>query len=337
MVDKDDYKKIIDLKSILYKIEVIDSSGYIKYKSKVISSKYLILFLIIGLFTIKFLTNLIFDIEIIHNNSNIREFIKEELKKRGIKKFGIKKTYNEIKQIKEDLLDKYKDKIEWIEIENYGTKYIIRLETREINDKVENNDIQDIVSSKDGIIKKIIAKSGVPIVNVNDYVKKGDILISADIKLNDEIKASTKAIGIVYAEVWYKVKVEYPFHYKETKETGKTKDVFVLKFLDKNIEFTFNKFNNKRIDEKQIFYSYPFSLVKQKQYEINEIDEIYTIDEVIEKAMEKAKTQIKSKLSQDEYIINQKNLLIDTKNSKIVIDMFFSVYENIGTTKLREE
>ena len=78
MIDKDDYKRIIDLKSILYKIEVIDSSGYIKYKSKVISSKYLILFLIIGLFTIKFLTNLIFDIEIIHNNSNIREFIKEE-------------------------------------------------------------------------------------------------------------------------------------------------------------------------------------------------------------------------------------------------------------------
>ena len=133
------------------------------------------------------------------------------------------------------------------------------------------------------------------------------------------------------------MRVEYPFHYREIKETGKIKDIFVLKFLNKNIEISLNKFKNKKIEEKNIIKSYPFSLVKQKQKEVVLIDEVYTIDEVINKALDKAVDKIKSKLKKDEYIINQKILLINTKNSKIELDIFFSVYENIGITKIRED
>ena len=293
--------------------------------------------MIIGIFTIKFLTNIIFDIEVVHNSSEIREFVKLELKKRGIKKYGIKKTYKEIKQIKEDLLNNYKDKIEWIEIESKGTKYIVRIELRELKKEKEEEKIQDIVATKDGVIKKITAINGASIVNINDCVKKDDVLISGDIKLNEEVKARVSAKGSIYAEVWYTVKVEYPFHYREEKETGRTKNIFVLKFLDKYLELTLNKFKNKKIEEKTIFSYFPFSLVKQKQKEINLIDEVYTIDEVVDKALDKAKKQIESKLRKDEYIINQKILLINTKNSKIIIEVFFSVYENIGIAKPREE
>ena len=234
-------------------------------------------------------------------------------------------------------MNQYKDKIEWLEIENKGTKYIVKIEVRETKKEKEEEKIQDIVASKDGIIKKIIAENGVKVVDENDYVKKGDILISGDIKLNEEIKNSISAKGKVYAEVWYNVSVEYPYHYKEIKETGKIKNVFVLKFLNKNIELTFKKFNNKRIEENNIINYFPFSLVKQKQKEIEIIDEIYTNEEAIEKALEKASEQIRKKLRKDEYIICQKTLLINTKDSKIILDIFFSVYEQIGEIKLREE
>ena len=337
IIDKIDYEKIINLKTILYTITVIDSYGYIKYKSKIKSSKYLILFLIIGLFTIKFLTNIIFNIEIIHNSSEVREFVKNELKKYGIKKYKLKKTYEEIQDIKSKILNDYKDKIEWLEIENKGTKYIVRIELREIKQNNISNNKQDIIAKKDGIIKKIISKSGVSLVNVNDYVKEGDILISGDIKLNDEIKNTVKASGEVYAEVWYNVKVEYPFHYKEIKETGKTKNIFVLQFLNKNIELTFNKFKNKKIEQKNIINYFPFRIVKQKQKEINIIDEVYTSEEVINNALLKASEQISKKLCKDEYIIYQKILLINTKDSKIELEVFFSVYEEIGQVKNREE
>ena len=175
------------------------------------------------------------------------------------------------------------------------------------------------------------------VVDINDYVKKGDVLISGDIKLNEEVKNSVSAKGSVYAEVWYDVNVEYPYHYKEIKETGKIKNIFVLKFLNKNFELNFNKFKDKKIEEKNIINYYPFSLVKQKQKEIDIIDEIYNDEEVVNKALEKAKNEISKKLRKDEYIIYQKILLINAKDSKIIIDVFFSVYEQIGEIKLREE
>ena len=273
----------------------------------------------------------------IHNSKEVRDFIILELKNNGIKKYGIKKTYEEIQIIKENILNKYKDKIEWLEIENYGTKYVIRVETRELKEENSDNRIKDIVSNYDAVVKKISVVNGVSLVNVNDYVKKGDILISGDIKLNDEVKANISSNGKVYGEVWYNVKVEYPFHYKEIKETGNNKDVYVLKFLNKNLEFSFNKYKDKKIEEKSIINYYPFELVKQKQREIEIIDDIYTEEEVVKKAEEKAKKQIEKSLSENEHIIYQKNLLIDIKNSKIILDIFFSVYKDIGIVKLREE
>lgn len=107
--------------------------------------------------------------------------------------------------------------------------------------------------------------------------------------------------------------------------------------MNKNIELSFNKFKDKKIEEKQIINYYPFSLVKQKQKEVEIIDDIYTEEEVIKKAEEKAKKQIEKNLQENEYIIYQKNLLINIKDSKIILDIFFSVYKDIGIVKLREE
>lgn len=74
---------------------------------------------------------------------------------------------------------------------------------------------------------------------------------------------------------------------------------------------------------------YPFSLTKQYQKEIEIIDNIYTEEEVIERASLKAEEKILNTLDKDEHIIYKKILLINIKDSKIELDMFFSVYENI--------
>ena len=183
-------------------------------------------------------------------------------------------------------------------------------------------------------MQKIIAKKGVPLVNVNDYVKKGDILISGLIKLNDDVKGSVIPEGKVYGEVWYNVKVEYPLHYKEVIKTGKTKNVYVIKFLNKSFELSFNKLKQKEIKENLIIDFFPFSLYKQNQEEIIKKDIIYNKEEATLKALEKAKEQVLKKLKEDEYIIYQKILLINVKDSKIIIEVFFSVYEDITELEL---
>ena len=100
------------------------------------------------------------------------------------------------------------------------------------------------------------------------------------------------------------------------------------------LELSFNKLKQKEIKENLIIDFFPFSLYKQNQEEIIKKDIIYNKEEATLKALEKAKEQVLKKLKEDEYIIYQKILLINVKDSKIIIEVFFSVYEDITELEL---
>ena len=253
----------------------------------------------------------------------------DELNEYEIKKYKRKKSYDEIKKIKKKILNEHKDKIEWLEIINIGTKYIVRIEERKIIDIDPKKDHQNIISTKDAIIKKVIAKQGQVVKNTNDYVKKGEIIISSDITLNDNIKNSTRAEGTVYGEVWYEISIEYPLQYSEKKLTNNSKKLLILKIFDYNIGF--NQYKDKIIEDNIIYKNnfIPLSLSYQLQREVKVIDEVYTLDEAINKAIILGRNKIKSKLEPDETIIMEKQLKVNAKDSKIIVDVFYSVYENI--------
>lgn len=333
---KVDYPKLEKIKTI-YEMNIIDSSGLIKIKKQLSLNKYFIFFLILGYFLLLFLTNLIFEIEVVHNDKELRELITTELETKGLKKYNIKKNYKQIQKIKKEIIEKYKDKIEWIEIEENGTKYIVRVEERILNEKEETYEKQDIVAKKSAILLKVDAKSGEIVRNKGDYVHEGDVVITGNIKLYDETKDIVSARGKIYGEVWYNVTVEYPLEYKEETLTNNKKNVFAIKIFNKTIElFNFDKYKDKKIEEEVILKHnlLPFKLVKQKQSELNVINETYTKEEAIEKAILAAKEKIESKLNDNEYIISTKQLHVEQNNSKIIVELFFTVCEDI--TDIRE-
>ena len=57
------------------------------------------------------------------------------------------------------------------------------------------------------------------------------------------------------------------------------------------------------------------------------------IKEAIKKAELEAEKKISIKLDDDEHIISKKTLNYQTKKSKIIIEVFFKVYENITDYK----
>lgn len=337
---KEDFNKIEEIKTI-YDIYIVDSYGIYKIKKLIKKNRFLILGLILGLILLFLLSNTIFEVRVIHNDKNLRNLILNALDDRGIKKYNFKKNYHSIQKIKEDIIKEYKEQIEWLEIENIGTKYIIRVEERKMPNKSEEGEKQNVIATKNAIIKKIEASSGEIVKNKGDYVKPGDVIISGEIKLYDNIKDIVKADGKIYGEVWYQIKVEHPFSYKEERETGKTKKVLSLKFLNTSFDiFNFNPFKNKKTEAKNLLKNnlIPISLVWENQKELKIIDEVYTEEQAINKAMELATKKIEENLDDDEYIIKQNNLKISLKESKIEVDIFFAVYENItGYQKIEME
>lgn len=337
-IDTLNYQLLLQNKSI-YKIDIINYKGITKIKKTLKKNILLTISLFLSLFTIIFLSNIIFEVNVIYEEENIRKLLINELRLYDIDKYKFVKSFKEVEKVKKQIMNKYKDKIEWLEINKVGTTYEVRLELRKIENQEQEKETYNIVAKKDAIIKKIEASKGEKVKNINDYVKKGDTIISSNITLNENIKGTTKAKGIVYGEVWYQVEASYPFVYKEEKVTGKTKTVYGINFLNKDYTLDFKPYKNKKIENINIITNQfiPLALIKQKQQEVNIIDEIITEEEALNKAIDLAKKRIEEDLTNLEYIISSKVLSTKVKDSKIECVVFFTVYEDITEYEIVKE
>ena len=334
-INKNDLEHINKIKTI-YKIEITELLGINKLKYLIKKNIHLIISILISFIIIIFLSNVIFKVEVIHSSKELRELIINELEEKGIKEKSLVKNYNQIQNIKKEILEKYKDKIEWLEIERSGVKYIVRVEERIITEQNSENTPSNIVAKKDAIIKDIDAIKGEVVKNINDYVKKGDTIITGEIKLYEELKNNVSAKGNVYGEVWYQASIEYPMNYYEEKTTGKNKKILSITLLNKRLElFSFHKFETKKIKEQIIYQNklIPFKIAKEYQEETIIIDEQLNEEEAFNKAIQKVEEKINSNLKGKEKILNIKCLKKEIKDSTIILDLFISVLEDITEVK----
>ena len=329
-IKKEDYEECLKLKSI-YEISYVDSIGFLKFKNLFYKNKFLIICFIAGIGVMYFLSNIIFSVEVVYNDSKIRNLLLTELKKNGVYPHTFKKSFEELEEIKANIISSNRDTIEWLEIEEVGTKYIIRVEERKDNLDSEVLKPRNIIAKKDARIMHIDVSNGVIVKHNGEYVKTGDIIVSGSVMLNDTLKNYVASTGKVYGEVWYQVSVSYPLYYYEEKETKNKNNALVLTLFNKRIEL-FSKFKEKKIDEKILLQSYllPIKLSYEYQKEVEVIEQIYTPEEALEKALELSRNKINAKLSEGEYIISEKYLSYSEKDSKIEVEVFYSICEEIG-------
>lgn len=337
-IAKKDYEDILKLKTI-YDIKILDVGGYLKIKRKFFSYQSFLWALLLAFVILYFLSHFIFSVEIIDTNKEIRTLLLEEMEEYGLSKNHFRKNYKNVQKIKEKIVQNNKDKIEWLEIERVGTKYVVRVEKRKKEKEKEKIGQKDVISKKSAVILKIDAQNGEIVKSVGDYVEKGETIISGAIRLNDEVKGYIGASGKVYGEVWYKANITYPYKRNESYYTGKSKKVYTFSFLKKRFElFNFHPYKNKDIDGKILWKNtiLPITLTKEVQKEKKVIHKTYTKKEAISNALKLTREKLSRSLHVNEYIMDQKSLKVTEKNSKIIIDVFYTVYEDITDTKETE-
>jgi similar to stage IV sporulation protein len=271
--------------------------------------------------------------EIIHQDKNIRELVSNELKKYGIVKYSWRKGYDELEEIEDKILEENKELLEWIEISLYGTKYIVRIEERKLNNDVSKFQYQSIVSKKDAVIVRIDAIKGEKVRLVNEYVSKGDTIISGYITRPNNTKIATQAEGIVYGEVWYEVEVDYPIVYQETNLTGRSKTVYALYFLGSRFGlFDFDKYRSFEYKSQVLVGSnfLDIKFVKEEQYEAIVKDEVYTEDVAKVKAIDYIKNKIISDNRDVVKIRDVKILNASSDEDSIEFKLFVRAIEDIG-------
>jgi len=329
IVDKKDLKKIDEIK-LIHDTDIINYFGVNKILYLIKKYKIYMLFIILGIILNIFLSNIIFNIEVNTPNKKLEKIILKDLKNQGIRKFHLKKTFQKKEQIKKYIMKKEKNKVEWIEIEEKGTKYIIRVEPRKINKENNLCKPRNIIAKKNAIITKIESSSGEIIKKKNDYVEKNEIIISGLIHNKDLIVSKKCAIGKIYGETWYKIKLEIPKNYMEEYIINEYSYGITINYLKNSINLNhkfpqyekkeYNIVGSKLLPINISFAKYVKKIVKEKKYNINNVNN---------RALLESEKYLNKKINKSSKILKKKILKKEIKNSKIIIEVFASVEEDI--------
>ena len=200
--------------------------------------------------------------------------------------------------------------------------YVVRVEERIIDKPKEENEYCNVVATKESLVTNIFSDKGDILVNVNDLVRKDDILISGNLILNEETKSYTCASGKVMGKVWYNTNITIKRDYLKKEYTGKKRYNFIInhKILKNN---KYSKFDKKYIINNRFIKIYKEIEYKEKRYKYNELDSI-------NKALLEIDNKFKNKLNNNGKVLDKKILNKNINNKEINLNVFVITEENIG-------
>lgn len=326
----------LELLSKLTNIKVIKYYGLVGIKNFLKKHYILLTSFILSYLIIIILSNVIFKVEIVTNNQVLKDNITYYLNYYGIVKYKFVKSNKYIENVKEKILLENKDTIEWISINREGVKYVVNVTPRVISNRVSIDKPSNIVSKKDALIKYLVVTGGSSVKEVNDVVKKGEVIISGDVVKFDKVVGTTRSKGEVFGEVWYTVNISIPFKHVIYEKTGETINHIYLDIFGHKFTLVGHYITNNSINEVSVLVDKPylfFKLMKESKELYNYKEVNLNSESAFKEALERADKSISNKLDTNEYIIERKVLKKDVFSSKIDIELFYRVYENIGEEK----
>lgn len=324
-INLEDYKRVKRL-GFFSKIKVVKYEGYEGVKKHFKNNLYFYMIVIFCFILMDVITSFIINVEVIHENSRIRNLVTSELYDSGIKRFSLRKDFDQVEDIKNKILDNNKNTLEWLSITREGMTYTVRVEERIITSIDKEEGFRHIVSTKNALVTKVVSSKGDVLVRSGDYVKKGDILISGNINLYEEVKGNILATGDVYGNVWYTTEINFPFVYEEKVYTGEVRSNLTInsKVLFKNKYKDFDKKDVKSIS----VFGLKFSFYKEHEYKL--VSKRYNNKDAENIALEKIKEEFETRLNDKGVVISQKVLKKEENNSTMSMSVFVVTNEHIS-------
>ncbi|MBR3694586.1 MAG: sporulation protein YqfD [Erysipelotrichales bacterium] len=172
---------------------------------------YSILACILSLFLY---THTLWDIQFKGEDQILRNKILEVLQENDIYVYKVGLTKQEILAIEESLKEEFFEEIEWLNITKQGGMLSIQfIERKEAN--IYPTGYEPLAATKDAVIAYFEVESGKKLVKMDQYVNKGDILVTSEVvDSKGEIK-HTYVRGKVYGYTQYYKEVNIPVEYTE--------------------------------------------------------------------------------------------------------------------------
>lgn len=283
------------------------------------------------------LSNMVWKIEISGAKPETEYILMKELDKMGIRKGQLQFRIPSVEDVQRHLTDNI-NAITWVGLEVKGTTYHFEIvEKNEPKKEIEEKP-QNLVAKKEAVITRVFAETGKPVVMRNDYVQKGDLLVSGMFGQEDN-PTIVSAKGVVFGETWYKSDIEVPLKTTFQVYTGNTYNEHYLNVGSGKIKiwgFQHDKYKRSKTekvkhDVKLFGMTLPISYEKVIVREEEEANRQYTEKQAINVAKEMGEKELKKKLDEHAMIINDKILRKEVEDGELKISIHYTVVENIAT------
>ena len=304
-----------------------------KYRKRKIFALLIFIILII----IAIVSNFVWNIQIEGTEKISKDELIQTLKEEGLSIGKFKPGIETREIINKVRLDR--DDIAWIGIEITGTNAIVKVvEAEEKPEIVDEDEYCNIVATKDGVVTKIMAQNGTPLVKNGDLIKKGTVLIGGWLEGKYTGTRYVHSNGQVEAKVWYTQKERV--YLKETKkeDTGEAQNKYSVNINNFIINFNkrVSKFENydtieeaKKIKLFSNFYL-PIELVKTTYKEYKVVEIAHTLEEAKTIGIERAKDKLNAQIENTNNITDEQ-VNIKEETNFVDVEVVYEVKENIGT------
>lgn len=291
------------------------------------------------IFLLFLLSNMIWNINVTGANPKTEYELRKAAVELGVTKGKFIFLLPNVREIQRDLTEKM-DNVTWIGVTQHGTSYRFEVVEKEIPEAKQVTGPRHLVATKEAVIHSVFVEKGQPIVGVNDYVKKGSLLVSGLIG-KEKKPQLVSAKGEIWGEVWYQTEVEVPLNTSFQTYTGKYKNRHYVSLFGLNVPvygFSEGEFKDKTetLNESPLYlakWKMPFSYIKKEIRETDGVKRSYSKAEAIEVGKKMAKKELSKKLPEDAKINGEKVWQQNVSNGKVKLTMLYQVIENIASAQ----
>jgi similar to stage IV sporulation protein len=285
------------------------------------------------------LSNMVWGIEIKGAKPETEHLIKKELEAIGVEKGKFQFVLKDVNEIQKHLSETI-SAITWVGVELNGTTYHFQVVEKTQPEEQEYFSPRHLVAKKKAVISNMFIEEGQPMVAVNDYVQKGDLLVSGIIGREGQTEV-VSARGQVMGETWYDAQVNVPLKTTFNVLTGELKNTHYLQWFKWNIpiwgfgKHDFQKFETA-YEEKPFYFlnwKLPIGYNKRIIRESETVERTYTKEEAIKVGMEDGRKDVKEMLDEEATIKGEKILQQTIEDGKVKLRIHYQVIEEISAAQ----
>lgn len=281
------------------------------------------------------LSNIVWNVEVKGASPQVEHELRQIVNEMGIKRGAFRFSLPSVELIQRDVTELVAGAT-WVGVRQKGTTYEFEVVEQQLPEEAERYSPRHLVATKKAIIHDIFVEHGQALVKPNDFVRKGDTLVSGYIGKEGKTEI-VPAQAVVLGEIWYKSDVSVPLDTLFTTLTGEKDTKHYLSIYGVTIPvwgFGSSDFKTLTSFEQEkplqfLKWSLPITYKRLDLFETNEYERTYSKEKAILAARERARVNLTKHLPEGAEIIGEKILHEALENGKVNLQIHYQVIEDI--------